>query len=87
LDLREYDELWKREFKKELSLHRKVHDSMAKIPENELDELFDLAISEGIPKLIEDYGDMDKVSTLAKHLLGKPRLLSKLAKYITLIPL
>lgn len=87
LPLQDYEELWSKEFKKELVLHKRIHDSIAKIPSKELDELFDLAISEGIPKIIESYGDMDKVSPLIKHLAGKPKLVAKLAKYITLIPL
>ena len=86
MPLEEYEKHWHHEARRELLLHRRIHDSLTGLSTIEMDELFELAVQEGVPELIEKYGDMDRPSELFRHLLGKPRLVAMLTRYFTKLP-
>ncbi|MCD4740473.1 NAD(P)/FAD-dependent oxidoreductase [archaeon] len=86
LPLTDYEVIWRREVRKELVLHRQLHDFLVSLTLEEMDELFQLAIEERVPELIEEYGDMDKPSMLFKQLMAKPRVVSHMMKYLSRLP-
>lgn len=86
LPIEDYELNWHKEARRELLMHKRIHEFLKTMSNEELDELFDLAIQEGVPEIIEKYGDMDKPSSLFKHLMGKPRVVAKMTKYFSKLP-
>ena len=76
-----YDQLWRQEWGQSLEMHRKVRGVLDRIPPAEIDDLFAIAKSESIGKVIERHGDMERIWPLVSALMGKPGLALKLMKY------
>lgn len=79
---REYEEKWKKELGFELEVHsilRQLFDSMT---DEQLDELFDIAIQENIPRLMTKYQDTDRPSEFVKEVLKKERLLEWAQRFL-----
>ncbi len=77
----DYEPLWRQEWGQSLEMHRKVRDILDRIPPAEIEELFAIAKQEGIEKLIERHGDMERLWPLVSALLAKPGLSLRLMKY------
>ena len=77
----DYESLWRKEYGKDLAMHRRIRNALDKIPPHELDELFGLANSEGLAKVIERHGDMERPWPLINSLMTKPALAMRMMKY------
>lgn len=76
----EYEKLWRARLGGELSLGLMVHQVNEKLTDAQFDELFRMVKDEGLDKLVETYGHMDKPSSIVSVLKERPGLLLKLAR-------
>ncbi|MCK4327402.1 MAG: NAD(P)/FAD-dependent oxidoreductase [Candidatus Diapherotrites archaeon] len=77
----DYEALWRKEYGKDLAMHRRIRNMLDKIPGGEMDELFGLANAEGLAKIIERHGDMERPWPLINALMSRPGLAMKMMKY------
>ncbi|MFH1786709.1 MAG: NAD(P)/FAD-dependent oxidoreductase, partial [archaeon] len=61
-----YETRWRAELEKDLQMGLMIREFASKLSDAQLDLLFDVAVQEDVPKLLEQYGNMDKPTTLLK---------------------
>ncbi len=76
-----YEQLWRKEYGKDLDMHRKIREVLNQIPVDEMEEIFALAKQEKLNKVIERHGDMERPWPLINALASSPGLAMKLMKY------
>lgn len=81
---REYEDRWKEELGTELQVHSALREMLDGLTDEELDDLFKVAIEEDIPKLMAEFQDTDRPSEFVKELLKNERMLAKLQKFMDL---
>jgi len=76
-----YEQLWRQEWGQALGMHRRIRDVLDRMPPAEIEELFTIARQEGVEKVIERHGDMERIWPVVSALMSKPGLALKLMKY------
>jgi digeranylgeranylglycerophospholipid reductase len=77
-----YESLWRAEFGRVLDLHLQIRTFADRLSDDEMDDLFRMAIDNGIPETIENCGDMDDPRPLINSVLRRPLVMLKLARYV-----
>lgn len=80
--LTEYEKLFKKQYNKELKTQLKVQKTLQLLSDDDLDYFFVKIKEKNIEQLINEYGEMDKQSTLVKQIIKKGYLLSIFPKIL-----
>jgi len=81
---KEYEDRWKDELGVELQVHSALREMFDGLADEELDDLFKIAIEEDISKLMVKFQDTDRPSKFVKELLKNERMLTKLQRFLEL---
>jgi geranylgeranyl reductase family protein len=81
---REYEDKWIEELGSELQVHSALRGMFDSLTDQELDDLFKIAIEENISKLMTKFQNTDRPSEFVKELLKNERMLAKLQNFIDL---
>lgn len=81
---REYEDRWKDALGTELQVHSALRETFDGLTDEELDDLFKIAIEEDISKLMVQFQDTDRPSKFVKELLKNERMLTKLQNFMDL---
>jgi digeranylgeranylglycerophospholipid reductase len=81
---REYEDRWREELATELQVHYALREMLDGLTDEELDDLFKIAIEEDIPKLMVKFQNTDRPSEFVKELLKNERMLAKLQNFMDL---
>ncbi|MEE8402678.1 MAG: NAD(P)/FAD-dependent oxidoreductase, partial [Candidatus Hydrothermarchaeaceae archaeon] len=81
---KEYEDRWKDELGTELQVHLALREMLDGLSDGDLDDLFEIAIDEGIPELMTGFQDTDRPSKFVKELIKNERMLLKLQNFLDL---
>lgn len=73
--LKNYQKEWQRLYLRELRLMKLMRLVINSVPDIMLDELFASIIKQKIPRIIEEFGDMDMQGNLIKRVLFSPKII------------
>ncbi|PJB20869.1 MAG: NAD(P)/FAD-dependent oxidoreductase, partial [Euryarchaeota archaeon CG_4_9_14_3_um_filter_38_12] len=73
--LSEYQKLWYNEIGDELKTGMRLRKIFKKLPDPDIEKIFNILDDEEILELISKHGDIDYPSNLAKILVKKPKML------------
>jgi geranylgeranyl reductase family protein len=86
LPLSEYESAWRAEYERDLELHLRMRRFADRLSWQEMDELFVLARDNGLVPIIEQYGEMEKITPMINPLMNavmqNPKLLNTGLKYL-----
>ena len=82
--LNSYERQWRESFEAELNFGMLAHEYLSKMTDEDLDQIFEAADHPGLLELIGEHGDIDYPSYVAKALIKKPALWSKLIHAVPL---
>ncbi|MBR9706975.1 MAG: NAD(P)/FAD-dependent oxidoreductase, partial [Candidatus Diapherotrites archaeon] len=66
--LTDYDNMWKKELQKDLTMHWKIRRYLDSLSDKQLDAIIMKANKSGLPDFLQKYGDMDRPSTFMPKL-------------------
>lgn len=81
---REYEARWKDELGAELQVHLALREMLDRLSDAELDDLFKIAIDEGISDLMVKFRDTDRPLKFVKELAKNERMIKKLQNFLDL---